>query len=59
MLSAIATARGVPLPELVTNVVNKSSEFEAECGAILGKQQHLINQVYSVQTVNELLNIIW
>lgn len=59
MLDAIAANRGTTKPELVELVMGNVELFRTMSGQILGQQQALLDRIYSVQTVDELLAVAW
>ncbi|OHD24775.1 MAG: hypothetical protein A2Y38_07805 [Spirochaetes bacterium GWB1_59_5] len=48
MLTAMAAGRGISLPELVDRVMGNVALFEAAAGAILGRQQALLDQLSAI-----------
>lgn len=59
MTDAIAAARGVAKATLVGWIEEMDVNYRAACGAILGTQQKLLEQVYTATTVDALLAVTW
>lgn len=59
MLTAIANARGIEKHELSNKILEKATAFGVAVGTIIGIQQSLLTQIYSVTTLSELTAIEW
>lgn len=59
MIDAICAGRGTEKSVLVGYIMDLNSRYRAACGAILGRQQALLERVYAATTVNDLLAITW
>lgn len=64
MLSAIAAGRGVDMATMVDLVMSNVNAFEAASGAILGRQQGLLDQLWALSgdpaaTLDQLQAIDW
>jgi hypothetical protein len=59
LLSAIASGRGVTVPELVAKVHTKAAEYSAASGAIIGKRQALISLIETAETIDDILAVVW
>ena len=51
LLTSMATARGITVAILVTKVYENANLYRTAIGAILGKQQGLLDQVYAATTI--------
>ena len=47
LISALAQARGIPLPLLVEKIKENDTLFRAAIGGLLGKQQAELDELYS------------
>lgn len=57
LLSALATARGIPLPDLVERVLAKADAFAVASGSIIGRRQALEDQLDACTTLEEVQGI--
>ena len=54
LLSALAQARGIPLPDLVRRVLAKAATFAVASGSIIGQRQALEDRLDACTTVEEI-----
>lgn len=54
LLSALATARGIELADLVQRVIAKADAFAAASGAIIGQRQALEDRLDAAQTLEDV-----
>jgi hypothetical protein len=54
LLSALAEARGITLAEMVTKVLTKISEYEAELAGLLARQKEVETEIKQCATLKEL-----
>lgn len=54
MISQIAEQRGVPLAILVEKIIEKSNQFAALAGAIIGQRQKFETQIFAAENVENL-----
>lgn len=54
LLSALAHARGIPLPDLVERVLTKADAFAIASGSIIGQRQALEDRLDACATVEEI-----
>lgn len=54
LLSALAEARGIDLPELVRRVIAKADAFAVASGSIIGQRQALEDRLDEAQTVEDV-----
>ncbi|HSH71531.1 MAG TPA: hypothetical protein VK974_00615 [Methylophilaceae bacterium] len=62
LLSALATARGIPLAELASRVILKADAFAQVSGTLIGKRQQLedmLNALPIDATAEDVLDIQW
>ena len=57
LLSALAQARGVPLPDLVERVLAKADAFAVASGSIIGQRQALKDRLDACTTLEEVQGI--
>ena len=57
MITALATARGITIAELVEKIMGNVNQFRVLSGQILGKQQALIDRAYGADSIDGLLAI--
>ena len=57
LLSALATARGIPLPDLVERVLAKADAFAVASGSIIGQRQALEDRLDACTTLEEVQGI--
>ena len=57
LLSALATARGIPLPELVERVLAKADAFGIASGHIIGQRQALEDRLDVCTTIKDVQGI--
>ena len=57
LLSTLAHARGVPLPELANRVLAKHETFSQVAGLVIGQRQALEDQLKLAETVDDVLSI--
>lgn len=57
LLSALATARGIPLPDLVGRVLAKADAFAVASGSIIGQRQALEDRLDACTTLEEVQGI--
>lgn len=57
LLSALAQARGIPLPDLVGRVLAKADAFAGASGSIIGQRQALEDRLDVCTTVEEVQSI--
>lgn len=48
LLTAISTARNVPIADVATNIINKDAQYRTAIGAVLGEQQAKIQEIWTV-----------
>lgn len=58
LLSALAQARGIELPELVRRVIAKADAFAVASGSIIGQRQALEDHLDTCTTVEEVQAIV-
>ncbi len=56
-LSALATARGISLPDLVKRVLAKASDFAVASGSIVGQRQAMEDRLEACTTLEEVQGI--
>lgn len=59
LLSALATARGVPLVLLAAKVIEKSDLFATVSGTAIGKRQHCEDLLALAETVADVEAVTW
>lgn len=59
MLTAIATQRGMPIADVVSNVFSKAAAFKSLAGATFGKRKAKIDLIDAATTAEELSAITW
>lgn len=57
LLSALATARGVPIADLASRVMQKSVSFAEASGQIIGARQALADRMAAAMTQDEVLAV--
>ena len=57
LLSALAQARGIPLPDLVERVLAKADAFAVASGSIIGQRQALEDRLDACTTLEEVQGI--
>ena len=57
LLSALAEARGISLPDLVERVLAKASAFAVASGSIIGQRQALEDRLDACTTLEEVQGI--
>ena len=57
LLSALATTRGIPLPDLVERVLAKADAFAVASGSIIGQRQALEDRLDACTTMEEVQGI--
>ena len=57
LLSALATTRGIPLPDLVERVLAKADAFAVASGSIIGQRQALEDRLDACTTLEEVQGI--
>lgn len=58
LLSALAQARGIPLPDLVGRVLAKADAFAVASGSIIGQRQALEDRLDACTTLEEVQGIV-
>lgn len=58
LLSALAQARGIPLPDLVERVLAKADAFAGASGSIIGQRQALEDRLDACTTMEEVQGIV-
>ena len=58
LLSALATARGIELADLVGRVIAKADAFASASGYIIGQRQALEDRLDAAQTVDDVRDIV-
>jgi len=58
LLSALAQARGIPLPDLVGRVLAKADAFTSASGYIIGQRQALEDRLDACTTMEEVQGIV-
>ena len=59
LLSALSTARGVPVATLASKIIQKSDQFAATSGQIIGTRQHYEDQINAATDEATLNAIVW
>ena len=59
MITAMASNRGITVAELVAKIMENSNLYRDAIGAILGKQQRLLDDVASATTAEAVNAIAW
>jgi hypothetical protein len=59
MLSALATGRGVPLADVVANVIQKADQFAVVSGQIIGTRQKYKDQINAAADIATVNAITW
>jgi hypothetical protein len=59
MIDAICAGRNISKAVLIGYIMDNTTAFRAASGMILGQQQALLERIYSVTTVAELLAVKW
>ena len=54
LLSALAEARGIPLPDLVERVIAKADAFAVASGSVIGRRQALEDRLDACTTLEEV-----
>ena len=54
LLSALAEARGIPLPDLVERVIAKADAFAVASGSVIGRRQALEDRLDASTTLEEV-----
>lgn len=59
MITAMANNRGIPIAEMVAKVMENANLYRDTIGALLGKQQALLDGTAEATTVEEVKSIVW
>lgn len=59
MIAAMASNRGITVAELVAKIMENANLYRDAIGALLGKQQRLLDEASAATTVEEVNVIVW
>ena len=59
MIAAMASNRGIPITEMVAKIMENANLYRDAIGAMLGKQQRLLDDVAAATTVEAVNAIAW
>jgi hypothetical protein len=59
LLTALADARGITVPDLAELVIAKANAFSVVMGEIIGKRQHLEQLVQSMDSIGDIEAVSW